>query len=165
MGRDAKKARGNPWYEARMRAAKRDERFRSREGAGEVLGMSACAIADAELGQAKFMPVEKAYAMAKAYRAPNLLNHYCLYECPIGRHRALSEDTAGIERATVRFLREMKLERLEQAKNNLLDIAEDGAIAPEEMPKMERTIRYLERVSRAISELKLIWDERVLTQN
>ena len=50
MGRDATKAAGNVWYEARMNAAKYDDRLRSREGAAERLGMSVSSIADAELG-------------------------------------------------------------------------------------------------------------------
>ena len=49
MGREATKAIGNPWYEARMEAAKWDDRLLSREGAAELLGMSVSAVADAEL--------------------------------------------------------------------------------------------------------------------
>ena len=50
MGREATKAAGNPWYEARKRAAEYDDRLSSREGAAESLGMSVSALADAELG-------------------------------------------------------------------------------------------------------------------
>ena len=60
MGRDATKAAGNPWYEARMEAAKYDGRLSSREGAAELLGMSVSALADAELGLYKVMPADKA---------------------------------------------------------------------------------------------------------
>ncbi len=47
MGRDATKAAGNPWYEARKKAAKYDDRLFSREGAAERLGMSVSSVADA----------------------------------------------------------------------------------------------------------------------
>lgn len=50
MGRDATKATGNPWYEARKQASKYDDRLSSREGAAEQLGMSVSALAEAELG-------------------------------------------------------------------------------------------------------------------
>ena len=53
MGREATKAAGNPWYEARKRAAEYDDRLSSREGAAESLGMSVSALADAELGLTK----------------------------------------------------------------------------------------------------------------
>lgn len=51
MGREATKAIGNPWYEARMEAAKWDDRLLSREGAAELLGMSVSAVADIERDQ------------------------------------------------------------------------------------------------------------------
>ena len=101
MGRDATKALGNPWYEARKNAAKYDERLLSREGAAEMLGMSVSSVADAELGLTKCMPVDKAVLMADLYKAPHLLNHYCLNECPIGCKHCISEEVYDIERITV----------------------------------------------------------------
>ena len=100
MGRGAVKAAGNPWYEARIRAAKHDERLNSREGAAELLGMSVSAVSDAELGLTKIMPVDKAVLMADLYNAPELLNYYCLNECPIGCRRAISDKMVDIEMAT-----------------------------------------------------------------
>ncbi len=67
MGRDATKAAGNVWYEARMKAAKYNSKLYSREGAAECLGMSPSSVADAELGLTKFMPVDKAVLMADCY--------------------------------------------------------------------------------------------------
>lgn len=78
MGRDATKAAGNPWYQARKKAAEYDDRLCSRESAAEQLGMSVSSLADAELGNTKFMPVDKAVLMADRYNAPWLLNHYPL---------------------------------------------------------------------------------------
>ena len=83
MARDAKKAAGNIWYDARLKAAEHDDRLYSREGAAERLGMSPSAVADAELGLTKCMPVDKAVLMADLYNAPELLNYYCKNECPI----------------------------------------------------------------------------------
>ena len=68
MGREATKAIGNPWYEARMDAAKWDDRLLSREGASELLGMSVSAVADAELNLTKCMPPDKAVQMADLSR-------------------------------------------------------------------------------------------------
>ena len=76
MGREATKASGNAWYEARIHASKYDDRLASREGAAELLGMSPSSVADAELGLSKCMPVEKAVIMADRYNAPHLLNYY-----------------------------------------------------------------------------------------
>lgn len=59
MGREATKASGNPWYEARKKAALYDDRLKSREGAAEQLGMSVSSVAEAELGMTKCMPADK----------------------------------------------------------------------------------------------------------
>ena len=60
MGRGATKAAGNVWYEARMEAAKWNDKLLSRAGAAEALNMSEDAVKDAELGLNKCMPVDKA---------------------------------------------------------------------------------------------------------
>lgn len=97
MGRDATKAAGNPWYQARKKAAEYDDRLCSRESAAEQLGMSVSSLADAELGNTKFMPVDKAVLMADRYNAPWLLNHYCLNECPIGCRHYLSRFSITVD--------------------------------------------------------------------
>lgn len=67
MGRGATKAAGNVWYEARMEAAKWNDKLLSRAGAAEALNMSEDAVKDAELGLNKCMPVDKAVLMADLY--------------------------------------------------------------------------------------------------
>ena len=121
MGREATKASGNPWYEARKKAAEYDDRLCSREGAAERLGMSVSAVADAELGLSKCMPVYKAVLMADLYRAPYLLNHYCLHECPIGCRHSLSDEVLGIDRVTVKLLKTLKVDKLSEVKDTLLE--------------------------------------------
>lgn len=156
MGRDAKKAAGNPWYEARINAAKYDDRLSSREGAAERLGMSASSVADAELGLTKFMPVDKAVLMADAYNAPHLLNHYCLNECPIGCRRPLSDEDPDIDRVTVRLLKNLKVSQLNEIKEKLLDIAEDGVITDDEKPELKEVMEYLNELARVLSELQTV---------
>ena len=158
MGRDATKATGNPWYEARKKAAEYDDRLYSREGAAERLGMSVSAVADAELGLSKCMPVDKAVLMADLYNAPQLLNHYCLNECPIGCRHSLSEEVVDIDRVTVKILRNLKVDRLEELKAKLLDIAEDGVITDDEKPDLKEILEYLDGLAKTVSELKIIGD-------
>ena len=155
MGRDATKATGNPWYEARKAAAKYDERLYSREGAAEMLGMSVSAVADAELGTSKVMPVDKAVLMADLYKAPQLINYYCLNECPIGCRHAISDKVENIDRVTVKLLRSMKVDELEEIKDKLLDIAEDGVITDDEKPDIKEVVDYLSNLSEIVSELKI----------
>lgn len=156
MGRDATKAAGNPWYEARKRAAEYDDRLSSREGAAERLGMSVSSVADAELGLTKCMPVDKAVLMADLYNAPHLLNYYCLHECPIGCRQSISDEVLDIDRVTVKLLKNLKVNQLTEMKEKLLDIAEDGVISDNEKPDLKEILDYLDKVAKIVSELKTI---------
>lgn len=156
MGRDATKAASNPWYQARKKAAEYDDRLLSREGAAERLGMSVSSVADAELGLTKCMPVDKAVLMADLYNAPQLLNYYCLHECPIGCRQSISDEVMDIDRVTVKLLKRLKVDELEQVKDKLLDISEDGIIDESEKPELASVLSYLDDLAKTISELKII---------
>ena len=156
MGREATKAAGNPWYEARKRAAEYDDRLSSREGAAESLGMSVSALADAELGLTKCMPVDKAVLMSDRYSAPQLLNYYCRHECPIGCRQSISDKLLGIERVTVKLLKSLRVDELTELKDNLVDIAADGKITEDEEPELKEIMEYLDELAKTISELQTI---------
>ncbi len=154
MGRDATKATGNPWYEARKKASMFDDRLKSREGAAEQLGMSVSAIAEAELGMTKCMPADKAVLMADLYNDPNLLNYFCLHECPIGRRQSISDEEVDIDRATLKLLKRLRLDQLEGVKDRLVDIAEDGVISEEEKTDMAEVMAYLDGLAKTINEIR-----------
>lgn len=159
MGRGATKAAGNVWYEARMEAAKWNDKLLSRAGAAEELNMSEDAVKDAELGLNKCMPVDKAVLMADLYRKPELRNYYCLHECPIGRTLAISDEAPWLERVTVKLLKNLRVEDLEGVKDRLVDIAEDGRISDDEKPALEEILTYLDRLSKTVSELRIIGEK------
>ncbi len=154
MARGAPKAAENVWYQARMNAAKWNEKLLSRAGAAEAANMSEDSIKNTELNLEKCMPVDKAVILADLYNSPNLLNYYCLHECPIGRDRPLSDQLPSIEKVTVNLLKALRLEDLDEVKDTLLDIAEDGRISVEEIPELEGVVEYLEHISRTVSELR-----------
>lgn len=156
MGRRPTKAGENPWYKARMEAAKYDDRLLSREGAAERLGMSVSAVSDAELGLSKCMPVDKAVLMADLYKAPHLLNWYCLNECPIGCRLPLSDEVLEIDRVTVKMLKNLRVDDIKDVKEKLIDIAADGVISDDEKPDFREVLGYLDELARTISELKTI---------
>ena len=156
MGRTATVASGNVWYEARIEASKGNERLSSRAGAAELAGMSEDAIKNTELGLEKQMPVDKAVILADLYNAPNLLNHYCLTECPIGKNHPLSDKVQTIDRITVKLLRSLKLDELESIKDKMLEVASDGDITDEEVPDLEGVLDYLEKLVVVTSELRTL---------
>lgn len=94
MGRDATKAAGNPWYQARKKAAEYDDRLCSRESAAEQLGMSVSSLADAELGNTKFMPVDKAVLMADRYNAMGFPPDYIIDRDYMGNPYPKNEQVA-----------------------------------------------------------------------
>ncbi len=159
MGREATKAAGNVWYEARMEAAKWDDRLSSREGAAEISGLTKDQIMNSERDWYKFMPVETAMILAETYNAPNLLNHYCIHECPIGKRLPISESVLNIERVTVKLLRALREEYLADLKNTLLEIAEDGKISEDELDDLEEILVCLDGIGKTVSELKIIGEK------
>lgn len=156
MGRDATKATGNVWYEARKKAAMYNDNFASRAGAAECLGISEDCLKSAELNLYKSMPVDVAVIMADGYKAPELCNYYCLHECPIGRDKPIAEETTSIERVTLKILKGIKTERLNEMKEKLVEIAEDGVISEDEKGDMEEILSYLDELAKTISELRLL---------
>ncbi|MCD8398287.1 MAG: XRE family transcriptional regulator [Lachnospiraceae bacterium] len=163
MARGATKARGNVWCEARLEAAKTDQRLLTRQGAAERVNMSVNAISDTELGLEKCMPVDKAIILADAYGAPHLLNYYCLHECPIGRTMPISDEVNDIDRITVKLLKSLKVDDLEDIKDKLIDIAEDGYISEDEKPDLQEVMEYLDKLSKTVSELRIL-SQRVLRE-
>lgn len=159
MGRGATKAAGNVWYEARIAAAKWNQRLNSREGAAEELGVSTDAVNSVERGLYKCMPVDLAVIMADVYNAPHLLNHYCLNECPIGCHQALSDEVVDIDRVTVKLLKSLRVDELEEIKDKLVDIAEDGKITEDEKPDLKEILDYLDGLAKTVSELRIIGEK------
>ena len=97
-----------------------------------------------------------AVLMADKYNSPNLLNHYCLNECPIGCRHSISEEIVDIDRVTVKLLKRLKIDDLEGVKEKLLDIAEDGVIDSKELPDLTGVVDFLDDLAKTISELKTI---------
>ena len=159
MGRGAPKAQGNVWYEARIEAAKWNERLQSRLGAAEEMGLSEDAVKSAELGLYKFLPVDNAVLMADTYNAPELLNHYCLNECPIGRNRPLSTEVVGVDRITVKLLQSLREDAMQDLKYKMLDIAEDGNVTGDELARLGEIIEQMDELSKTISELKILGEK------
>lgn len=158
MGRGATKALGNPWYEARIKASKINDKFSNREGAAELLSMSASAVEEAETDRTKTMPVDKAIQMSKAYHAPELLNYYCLNCCPIGCGKTISADVLNIEKAVVKITQALRKETVQWIKHGLQDIAVDGLIDSKEFTQFDSIVKELGEVSKIISELQIIRD-------
>lgn len=129
MPRQATKALGNRYCQARLRAAKYNDRFATRATAVEELpGVSEDCLKKYELDITR-PPNTVVALMADAYNAPELRSWYCSNECPLGRDcREIPEMPA--ERAILRLRN--SLSDLDQAMEQLSKIMDDGIIDEEE---------------------------------
>lgn len=153
----------NVYFKARKKAAIYDERLYSREGAAEMLGISVSTLADYELGNTKVVPVDKVVLMADLYKAPELKNQYCKTECPIGQLMPIATEIKGLEGITLRLLREFDATRMEEIKQQLMDITADGVIDKEERPYLQKILDKLNGITNVISEMRLA-GEKLLKQ-
>lgn len=158
MERDTRKTTENVWRDARIRASKFNEELSSQEKVAARLGFGVDAIRRIETDTNKVMPVDSAVLLADLYNAPELLNYYCLHECPIGCRRSLSDCSLEIDRATVRITQILRKETVQWIKHGLQDIAKDGVISVDEFQAFDEIMDELKEVSKIISELEIIRD-------
>lgn len=159
MQKGCKPDNENKYFRARKEASKYRPELYSRERASEILGVSASSLADYELGNIKVVPVDKVVLMADLYNCPELKNQYCKHDCPIGKNKCIATEEKGIEGAALRLIRQFDDENVEDIKDTLIAIAEDGVITPDEMGELKEVMEQLDRISSVISELKLIGEK------
>ena len=157
MGANPTKAADNVYYRCRKAAAVWNGRLSSREGAAELLGLSVSTLADYELGITKMVPVASVIRMADLYNAPELLNDYCVNQCPIGCRNTPKLEVADLDRLTVSIL--AALHKSESVKDCLLRITEDGTISESEKADLFQVIEYFDNLAKTGAELRL-WAEK-----
>lgn len=156
MGCSPTKAASNMYCKCRMAAAKYNDKLNSREGAAELLGLSPSTLASYELDLTKVVPVENIALMADVYNAPELRRWYCTNVCPLGEDMPKLE-LAELDRITVRTLATLK--NISDVKDDLIDIAADGVISPDEKPRLNNIIETLKEVS-AVAQTLMIWAQK-----
>ena len=131
MSRQATKARGNRYYEARMKAAEYNEKLLTRAGAAECLpGVTEDSLKKYELDITR-TPNTVVALMADAYNEPELRSWYCANECPLGKDcRDIPEMPA--ERALIRL--QNSVYEMEQLIRAISRMMEDGKVTAEELP-------------------------------
>ena len=154
MGTNPTKAADNIYCKCRKEAAKYNDKLNSREGAAELLGISASTLADYELGITKIIPADAILRMADLYNAPELRNHYCKYSCPLGQDVPLV-DTESLDRIAVRALASLK--KVQESKENLLDVVADG----DEKPILQDILSNLDELT-AVSQNLKVWVQKNL---
>ena len=95
--------------------------------------------------------------MADAYNAPELMNHYCSSVCPIGRRIVPHAELNQLDRMTIRIMN--ALDGVQGMGQAMRELADDGDIAPEEVPRLKEIYRSLHKVATVTAEMQ-IWMEK-----
>lgn len=125
MSKQVTKATGNRYCQARLRAARYNEKLLTRPGAADELpGVTEDSLKKYELDITK-PPNTVVALMADAYNEPELRQWYCVNECPLGRDcREIPEMPA--ERALIRL--QNSVYEMERLIRELSLVMEDGEI-------------------------------------
>lgn len=153
MSRPAQKAMGNPFYIARMEAAKRRNRLVSREGVSAETGIDRTRLGRIETGDLVPFP-EEVLLLANLYNAPELTNHYCVSCCPIGHRTMRQVEVVSLERIALQL--NARAKQIDAAKEELLIVAADGQITPEERPSIDHIAQIMLNAKTDI-DCMLIW--------
>jgi hypothetical protein len=160
MPKKPTKAAGNVYCEARLAASSCNDRLASREGAAEVCGIDRTRLAHFELG-AKVPHPEEVLLMADAYNAPELLNHHCANDCPIGKKTVRQLTLTNADRAVLNFVAAyMELTRGEDdIKELLIQASEKEALDADIMPLLNHTVQRANTLAKRAQELSL-WTKK-----
>ena len=145
MTRQATKAVGNRYFEARMRAAKYNEKLLTRSRAVECLpGVTEDSLKKYELDITR-PPNTVVALMADAYNEPELRKWYCVHECPLGKDcREIPEMPA--ERALIRL--QNSISEMEEIAKRLAAIMDDGKLTDDEqalLPEIQQQLLEFRR--------------------
>lgn len=144
----------NIYMKTRLKAAEFNDKFRSREGASEILGVSPSSLLNYETDVCKRIPPDVVVMMAAIYNAPELMNYYCCNECPIGKRIAPKLEILDMGYLAIQI--SILLKNPESIIDRLMEIVQDGAITEDEEPDFKDIVHKLDKVSEKIQELDLL---------
>lgn len=150
----------NPYFNARMEAAKWNPRLTNREDVSELLYIDAKTLGGYESGKAT-PPPDIVALMTEIYRCPELLNNYCARECPLGKGRVQLLQDIPVERIALRLNRSCR--DVQSVLYDLEDILADGKVNEEEREQLHGILNRLDEIVTAAGELKL-WAEKAQLQ-
>ncbi len=141
----------NVYRAARKKAAERNPVFKNLDKTQDVVYIDRSRLLKIENGTKAPNP-DDIVSMAKCYDAPELCNYYCSHECPIGcNNEALIFD--DLDKISVRLM--SALHFLENSKDKIYAILEDGKIAESEREEFEKILNTLGKISYSAGSLEL----------
>ncbi len=102
---------------------------------------------------------DEVLVMAEKYKKPDLCNHYCAKQCPIGQQYVPEVKVKDLSQIVLEML--ASLNSMSKQKERLIEITVDGKITGDELEDFIGIQEELERISIAVETLQL-WAERML---
>lgn len=157
MGKKSVKANKNIYFQSREKAGL------TRAQASELMGfVSESRIEKIETDKVIVHP-EDVVAMADAYKNPSLCNYFCANECRIGQDYIPEIKLSSLAEISLGIL--ASLNALNQQKDRLIEISEDGKISDDELPDFIKIKDRLEKLSVTIDSLRLWMDHAVVNND
>ena len=155
MSKQVTKATGNRYCQARLRAARYNEKLQTRPGAADELpGVTEDSLKKYELDITK-PPNTVVALMADAYNEPELRQWYCVNECPLGRDcREIPEMPA--ERALIRLQNSVyEMERLIRELSLVMENGEITETDADVIPQIrDRLLEFRRRADENLAVLE-----------
>ncbi len=152
MARTTNKDKRSIYYKAR------EKLDLTREEASELTGLEPYRIERIENEKMEPDPWD-VVTMSKAYKLPELCNHYCANECPIGRKYVPEVKPRDLASVILEML--ASLNSMQKRQERLIEITADGIIQNEELKDFIHIQKELERISLTVESLQL-WTERMM---
>ena len=138
---------------------RREELGLSREKASELLeSMPPERIEKIESEKSLPHP-DEVFLMSEAYKMPNLCNHYCANECPIGKQYVPEIKIKDLSQIVLEML--ASLNSMNKKQERLIEITADGKIEGDEIKDFIHIQEELEKISITVETLQL-WSEQML---
>ena len=153
MGRVSVKENKNIYH------LRREELGLSREKASELLETMPPERIEKIESEKSLPHPDEVLLMSEAYKMPNLCNHYCANECPIGKQYVPEIKIKDLSQIVLEML--ASLNSMHKKQERLIEITADGRIEGDEIQDFIRIQDELEKISITVETLQL-WSEQML---
>lgn len=158
MATNGQKMTKSVYRMSRQAAAEWDDSLRSIAGAAERLCVDPRTLERYEL-ETSIPPSDIVRIMADVYHAPELPYWYCANACPIGRVCVPEIKQHPLERIALQLGAVVRAVR--PAVEELQDIACDGVVDDDEVPRMQQAIQSILALKPVIAEAE-VWAQKYL---
>lgn len=138
---------------------RREELGLSREKAGELLETMPPERIEKIENEKSLPHPDEVLLMSEAYKMPNLCNHYCANECPIGKEYVPEIKIKDLSQIVLEML--ASLNSMHKKQERLIEITADGKIEGDEIKDFIHIQEELEKISITVETLQL-WSEQML---